>query len=50
MEKEEETFFSPPSTFQPERFFLNHIPIDFKVLFYHGSKPLCCVIPYFFFT
>jgi hypothetical protein len=29
MEREEETFFSPPSTFQPKRFFFNLIPIDF---------------------
>jgi hypothetical protein len=47
MEREEETFFSPPSTFQPKRLFFNLIPIDFKVFFYHGFKPLFGAIHFF---
>ncbi len=34
------TSFSPPSTFHPKRFYLNFFSIDFKVLFYHGPRPL----------
>jgi hypothetical protein len=40
LEREREVSFSPPSTFYPIRFYLNLSSIDFRVLFYHGSKPL----------
>ncbi len=39
-----------PSTFHPKIFYLNHIPIHFRVLFYHGPKLLFHVIPCFSLT
>ncbi len=45
---EGETSFSPPFTFYPIRFYLNLFSIDFRVLFYHGFRPLFRVIPFFF--
>jgi len=42
--------FSPPSIFHPIRFYLNLFSIDFKVLFYHGYRPLLHIFPYFSLT
>jgi hypothetical protein len=50
LEVEEKIFFPPPSIFYPIRFYLNLFSIDFKVLFYHGSKPLFHVFPSFSLT
>jgi hypothetical protein len=44
------TSFSPPSTFHPIRFYFNVFSIDFKVLFYHGSRPLFHVFSSFSLT
>jgi hypothetical protein len=38
--KKKETSFSPPFIFHPTRFYLNIFSIDFRVFFYHGSRPL----------
>jgi hypothetical protein len=45
--KKKKTSFSPPSIFHLKRFYLNLIPIDFNILFYHGSRPLFHVFPSF---
>ncbi len=50
LEGEGKASFSPPSTFHPWRFYLNYFLIDFRILFYHGSRALLCVNPFFFFT
>jgi hypothetical protein len=42
--------FSPPSIFDPIQFYLNLFSIDFKNLFYHGSKSLFCFFPSISFT
>jgi hypothetical protein len=47
LEGEGEALFSHPFTFHPIRFYLNIFSIDFKVLFYHGFKPLFHVFPSF---
>jgi hypothetical protein len=47
LEGEGKALFSHPFTFHPIRFYLNIFSIDFKVLFYHGSKPLFHVFPSF---
>jgi hypothetical protein len=49
-EGERKTFFSPPSTFYPIKFYLNLSSINFRVLFYHGSRPLLHVFPSFSLT
>jgi hypothetical protein len=49
-EGEGEASFSPPSTFYPIKFYLNLSFIDFRVLFYHGSRPLLRVFPSFCLT
>jgi hypothetical protein len=46
-----EASFLPPSTFYPIRFYLNlFFNIDFRVLFYHGFKPLLHIFPSFSLT
>jgi len=50
LEGEGKTSFSPPSTFHPIRFYLNLFSIDFKILFYHGSRPLFHVFSSFSLT
>jgi hypothetical protein len=47
LEGEGKISFSPPSTFHPIRFYLNIFSIDFKVLFYHGFRPLLHIFPSF---
>jgi hypothetical protein len=42
--------FSPPSIIYPKRFYSNLSSIDFRVLFYHGSRPLLCIFPSFSLT
>jgi hypothetical protein len=49
LEGEEETSFSPP-IFYPIRFYLNLFCIDFRVLFYHGSRLLFHIFPSFSLT
>jgi hypothetical protein len=49
-EREGETSFSPPSIFHPIRFYINTFSIDFKVLLYHGSRPLLHVFLSFSLT
>jgi hypothetical protein len=50
LERERKTSFSPPSIFYPIRFYLNLFSIDFKVIFYHGSKLLLDIFPSFSLT
>jgi hypothetical protein len=50
LEGEGEISFSPLFTFYPIRFYLNLFAIDFKVLLYHGSKPLFHVFLSIFLT
>jgi hypothetical protein len=50
LEGKGESSFSPPSIICPIRFYLNLSSIDFRVLFYHGSRPLFCVFPSFSLT
>jgi hypothetical protein len=47
LEGKGKTSFSLPSIFHPTRFYLNIFSIDFKVLFYHGSRPLLHIFPSF---
>ncbi len=50
LEGEKEASFSPPFIFHPIRFYLNLLSIDFRVLFYHGSRPLLHAFPSFSLT
>jgi hypothetical protein len=43
LEGKGETSFSPTSPFHLKRFYLNIFSIDFRVLLYHGYKPLLCI-------
>jgi hypothetical protein len=44
------TSLSPLPIFHPIRFYLNLFFINFKILFYHGSKPLFHFFPSFSLT
>jgi hypothetical protein len=50
LEGKRETSFSPPSIFSPIRFYLNISSIHFRVLLYHGSRPLLHVFLSFSLT
>jgi len=45
--KEKKKSFSPPFIFHPTRFYLNFFSNYFRVLFYHGSRPLLHIFPSF---
>jgi len=47
LEGEGKTSFLFPSIFHLIKFYLYLFPIDFKVLFYHGSKPLLHIFLHF---
>jgi hypothetical protein len=50
LEWEGKASFSPPSTFHPIIFYLNIFSIDFRVLFFYGSRLLFCIFPSFSLT
>ncbi len=47
LEGEGKTSFSPPSTFHPIKILFKFFSIDFRVLLYHGSRPLLHNFPSF---
>jgi hypothetical protein len=50
LKREGEASFSPPSTFYPIKVYLNFFSIDFRVLFYQGSRSLIRICPSFSLT